>query len=413
LTKIDSTLYTITLGAGSGTIEFKFTRGSWDKGECKSDGSFQPNHTFTYGNGQTIDFIIGGWDDLTGGGSGSGSTALSNVSVMDPAFFIPQLNRYRKIWIYLPNDYATSLFKNYPVVYMHDGQNLFDDSTSYAGEWEVDETLHDLQINGDYGAIVIGIENGDSYRLDEYSPYVNPAYGGGQGDEYCDFIVNTLKPYVDNNYRTLPQRDYTAIAGSSMGGLISFYAGMKYQDVFSKIGIFSPSLWFDDSIFTYASSHPKQAAMKFYFVSGRNESTDMVPDIKSMYSVLYDDGFSDAEMDTVIKDDGQHAEWFWAREFPDCYEWLFAGTSIGIDEPDPDSIFLLTPNPASSKIFLQSKYPLKKISVEIFDQKGQKLFSRTQQFSKAIDVNKLKSGTYYLKVTDGENEYSKVFQVMR
>jgi metallo-beta-lactamase class B len=411
LTKISSSYFTITLPAGSGTIEFKFTRGSWDKGECKADGSFLPNRTFTYGNGDTLNLTIEGWDDLVNGAANS--TATSNVSLMSASFFMPELDRYRKIWIYLPNDYLTSLNKYYPVLYMHDGQNLFDDSTSYAGEWEVDETLHDLQIDGNYGAIVIGIENGGIYRIDEYSPYENAAYGGGQGDEYCDFIVNTLKPYVDANYRTLSQRDFTAIAGSSMGGLISFYAGMKYQDVFSKIGIFSPSLWFDDSIYTYTAAHPKLQEMKFYFVAGRNESTDMVPDIKSMYTTMYNVGFTDAEIDTVIKDDGQHAEWFWAREFPFCYEWLFAGTMIDVHDPDPDSIFTITPNPAQDKIYLQSKYPMKKIRVELFDIKGQKLFTGNQQFSKPIVISKLKNGTYYLKVSDGAKEYSKIFQVMK
>lgn len=413
LTKIDTDLYTITLDSSNGTIEFKFTRGNWDKVECKADGSFQPNRTFTYGNGDTLSLTIAGWNDLLTSGSGSTSTALPNVSVMNAAFFIPQLNRYRKIWIYLPDDYNTSLNKYYPVIYMHDGQNLFDDSTSFAGEWEVDESLHELQVNGDYGAIVIGIENGGTYRIDEYSPYVNPSYGGGQGDEYCDFVVSTLKPYIDANYRTLPQRDYTAIAGSSMGGLISFYAGMKYQDVFSKIGVFSPSLWFDDSLLIYVNSHPKLMPMKFYFVAGRNESAEMVPDIKQMYTLMYNQGFTNDEMDTVIKNDGQHAEWFWAREFPPCYQWLFANTSIFADEPEADSVFKIQPNPAQDKLYLESKYPMKKIRVQVYDVNGRKLLDTVQQFSKPVELDKLKAGTYYLKVVNGSSVYSKIFEVMR
>ena len=188
---------------------------------------------------------------------------------------------------------------------------------------------------------------------------------------------------------------------------------MKYQEIFSKVGVFSPSFWFDDSIYTYVSSHPKQQEMKFYFVAGRNESTDMVPDIKSMYSTMYNGGFTDGEMDTVIRDDGQHAEWFWAREFPYCYEWWFTGTNIGIDEPEPDSIFTLSPNPAQNKVYLQSKYPMKKIKLEVYNVKGQKLIDTNQQFSKAVDVSKLKNGTYYVKVTDGSKAYSKIFEVMR
>ncbi|MBX7108883.1 MAG: T9SS type A sorting domain-containing protein [Chitinophagales bacterium] len=411
LTKVNASFYTITLEAGSGTLEFKFTRGDWSKGECKADGSFLPNRTFTYGNGDTITLSIAGWDDLLNGGSTS--TALPNVSVMSASFFMPQLNRSRKIWLYLPDDYATALNKSYPVIYMQDGQNVFDDSTSYAGEWEVDETLHTLQADGNYGAIVVAIENGGIYRIDEYSPYDNPSYGGGQGDAYCDFIVNTLKPFVDANYRTLPQRDFTAIAGSSMGGLISFYAALKYPAVFSKVGIFSPSLWFDDSIFTYAGSHNKTQEMKFYFTAGRNESAEMVPDIKSMYSTLYADGYADAEMDTVIKEDGQHAEWFWAREFPFCFKWLFDGTIIHADDPEADSIFSINPNPAQDKIYLQSRYPMKKIRLEIYDANGRKMMDKTQAFAKEIDISKLPVGMYYLKVSDGIKEYSKVLQIMQ
>lgn len=412
LTKINATFFTITLASGNGTIEFKFTRGNWNRVECKADGSFQPNRTFTYGNGDTLNLSIEGWEDLINGNA-STSTALSNVSLMDDSFYMPQLNRYRKIWIYLPDDYDTALNKFYPVLYMQDGQNVFDDSTSFAGEWKVDETLHNLQIDGNYGCIVIGIENGGVERINEYSPYYNSSYGGGQGDEYCDFMVNTLKPFIDSHYRTLSSRDFTAVAGSSMGGLISFYAAMKYQDVFSKAGVFSPSLWFDDSIYTYVTNKGAQQAMRFYFVAGRTESSDMVPDIKSMYTTMSNVGFTSDELDTVIKNDGQHAEWFWAREFRGCYEWLFANTIANISQPTPDSIFYITPIPARDEIFLHSKSPMKKIQLEIFNSQGQKVFSSQQSFSKAIEVDSLKSGYYFLKVHDGDKSYSKIFAIMR
>ncbi len=412
LTKVNNDFYTITLAPGSGTIEFKFTRGDWVRVECKADGSFLPNRTFTYGNGDTITLNIAGWEDLIGGG-GPTSTALPNVSVMDPSFYMPELNRYRKIWIYLPDDYSMATSKYYPVIYMQDGQNLFDDSTSFSGEWEVDETLHNLQMDGNYGCIVIGIENGGIDRINEYSPYFNPSYGGGQGDEYCDFIVNTLKPYVDSHYRTLSTRDFTAVAGSSMGGLISFYAGMKYQDVFSKIGVFSPSLWFDDSLYTFVSDHGKQQTMRVYFVAGRNESSGMVPDIKSMYNTMAAEGFTAEEMDTVIKNDGQHAEWFWAREFQGCFLWLFANTIISVEDLKPDSVFSISPNPAKDHLVLHSKTPMKKIEVQIYDVNGNEVLSSQQSFSKPVKVDKLPNGLYLLKVSDGIFTAAKIFGVQR
>ena len=342
LTEINSSLFTITLGAGTGTIEFKFTRGDWARVECQANGAFQPNRTFTYGNGDTLDLSIAGWDDLING-SGVSSTALPNVSLMEDSFYMPQLDRYRKIWIYLPDDYSTATTKYYPVLYMQDGQNVFDDSTSFAGEWEVDETLHNLQMDGNYGCIVIAIENGGIYRNDEYSEFINPFYGGGQGDEYCEFIVSTLKPYVDSHYRTLTTRDFTAVAGASMGGLISFYAGMKYQDVFSKIGVFSPWFTFDDSIYTFVSSTGKQHDMRFYFVAGRYESSQMVPDMKNMYSTMIDAGFSADEMDTVIKTDGAHSEWFWLVNSRTAFSGYFKTQLFQLRNWNPALIFFSFP----------------------------------------------------------------------
>src|SRR5690606_36165183 len=145
----------------------------------------------------------------------------------------------------LPPDYETSA-KYYPVLYMHDGQNLFDVRTSFSGEWKVDEHLDSLFLLGDPGCIVVGIDNGGTNRINEYSPWVNPQYGGGQGDQYIEFLIETLKPYIDQNYRTLPDAEHTGIMGSSMGGLISYYGGLTNQNVFGRIGAFSSSFWFSN-----------------------------------------------------------------------------------------------------------------------------------------------------------------------
>lgn len=134
-------------------------------------------------------------------------SAQKNVS-----FFMleaPQLQTTKKIWLYLPEDYATST-KKFPVIYMHDGQNLFDTKTAYAGEWRIDETLDSLKAD----VIVIGIEHGNEKRIDELTPYVHEQHGGGNANAYLDFIVTTLKPYVDSHYRTKTGKYNTAIGGS-------------------------------------------------------------------------------------------------------------------------------------------------------------------------------------------------------
>src|SRR3712207_4115220 len=132
---------------------------------------------------------------------------------LDTAFAMPQLGRTRRVWIYLPPDYATSS-KRYPVLYMHDGQNVFDAATSYAGEWGVDEALDSLHAAGDHGAIVVAVDNGHQQRMNEYSPWKHPQAGGGEGDGYVDFLALTLKPYVDARYRTRPDAASTGIMGS-------------------------------------------------------------------------------------------------------------------------------------------------------------------------------------------------------
>ena len=138
---------------------------------------------------------------------------------------------------------------------MHDGQNLFDSSMSYSGEWSVDETLNKLYSEKNLKLIVVGIDNGESKRLDEYSPWKNKKYGGGEGEAYTKFIVETLKPYIDDNYKTLKDKNNTAIIGSSMGGLVSHYAGLKYPKVFGKIGVFSPAFWFAPEVTEFSKTH--------------------------------------------------------------------------------------------------------------------------------------------------------------
>jgi predicted alpha/beta superfamily hydrolase len=154
----------------------------------------------------------------------------------------PQLGNARDILAYLPPSYDQS-DRRYPVVYMHDGQNLFDPKTSFAGEWHVDGVLDQASQEG-VEAIVIGIPNMGPDRASEYSPFDDPKHGPGKGDAYLGFIIDTLKPIVDVDFRSEPGREQTGIAGSSMGGLISLYAFFRRSDVFGFAGVMSPALWY-------------------------------------------------------------------------------------------------------------------------------------------------------------------------
>ena len=166
----------------------------------------------------------------------------------------PSLNNRRDIIVYLPPSYKHS-DNRYPVLYMQDGQNLFDPATSFAGEWQVDETLEDLCRKRGTRSNSCRHPKHDGGAWIEYSPFVDHTYGGGQGNHYVAFIANTLKPLIDAHFRTLPQRRKTGIMGSSMGGLISLYAFFRREDVFGFAGVMSPSLWFArGSIYSYVEN---------------------------------------------------------------------------------------------------------------------------------------------------------------
>lgn len=319
--------YTITLPATlRGPIEFKFTLGSWQRVETDAAGGDIVNRSFVVPNEPaTLKTRIAGWRD--GRAQPRASTARASVSIID-SMTIPQLGRTRRVWVYLPPDYATS-GQRYPVLYMHDGQNVFDAATSYAGEWGVDETLDSLHAAGDPGVIVVAVDHGGSLRVPEYSPWPT-RFGAGEGDKYVAFLVGTLKPWIDRNYRTLPDRLHTGIAGSSMGGLISFYAALKHPDVFGRAAVFSPAFWIAPSAYELAAQARPEAGSRMYIISGGLEvAAGEAPGIyqrdqERMVETLAQRGFRRGEAVVAkISPDGKHAEWFWRREFAAAYQWLF------------------------------------------------------------------------------------------
>lgn len=244
------------------------------------------------------------------------STASKNVSTF--TIDAPQLKTTKKIWVYLPENYTTTLKKKFSVIYMHDAQNLFDAKTAFAGEWNVDEKLDSLRAQ----VIVVGIEHGNDKRIEELTPYKNEKYGGGNADNYVDFIVKTLKPYIDKNYRTKPKPKNTTIMGSSLGGLVSFYAAVKYPEVFGKAGVFSPSFWFSKEIFTFTEKAPK-IKTKIYFLCGDNEDEDMVKDMTKMERLLDTKRCYCLHLTkSKIVKGGQHNEKLWRDGFAKAVVWL-------------------------------------------------------------------------------------------
>lgn len=237
------------------------------------------------------------------------NTVVGSLKIL-PNVWSPQLQNERDIFVWLPASHETS-DKHYPVLYMHDGQNLFDTAISFSGEWCVDETLTDLAAGG-VEAIVVGIANLGVLRCNEYSPFTDQRVNqGGCGDAYLEFIVNVIKPLIDRDFRTLPQRKYTAMLGSSMGGLITLYAAFEYSAVFGIVGVLSPALWFGNrEIFSFVQ-RSTAAPLRIYLDAGTAEGRFMVPDARRMATLLRAKGLDNALV-YVEEPDAPHSEAAWS-----------------------------------------------------------------------------------------------------
>lgn len=249
-------------------------------------------------------------------------TASENVKVIETPLHFPRLERERQIRIYLPPNYAESK-KRYEVLYMHDGQNLFDDATSFVGEWGVDEVLNELYKTNGLELIVVGVDNGQQHRMLEMAGWDHEKYGKAEGQEYMEFITKVVKPYVDQKYRTLPSWQHTGIMGSSMGGLISHYAMFQYAGYFSKAGIFSPSYWYSEGAFEQAKSFKLTPEVKLYLYMGGKEGPSMVDSFNRMVELFQEQGYAE-QMRTKINPKGEHSERFWRAELKEALLWLYS-----------------------------------------------------------------------------------------
>lgn len=312
----------------SDRLEFKFTRGDWKTSECTADGRLVGPRLAKLNRDTTITCRIDGWrDDFPA------STASTNVHVLDSAFYIPQLDRHRKIWIYLPQDYQTS-GKRYPVLYMQDGQHLFDEATSRGRigpiEWGVDEVID----TADEKCIVVAINHQADYadRVPEFLFRPNEEHAVVEGPQYLAFIAETLKPYIDSHYRTLPGKASTGLAGSSLGGVITLYGGLAYPEVFGALGIFSPSIWMDADNVEQALTSPENKAsihtQRYYFYAGTSENrlkpdgsfVDMNADAQRAMARLKQ--VADPEIKLSVREHGRHGALYWREAFPGFFRWF-------------------------------------------------------------------------------------------
>jgi predicted alpha/beta superfamily hydrolase len=249
-------------------------------------------------------------------------TTSPQVQILDEHFNIPELQTQRRVWLYLPADYDHT-DKHYPVIYMQDGQNLFDQYTAGYQEWGVDELMDERFYHN--ACLIVAVDHGEESRINEYNPYSSEEYGEGRGNDYTEFLANTLKPFIDANYRTLTDARHTAIAGSSMGGLIATYAALKHPEVFGNAGVFSPAFWIAKEIYAFANDVQGITDSRFYFVCGDAESDDMVGDMQGMAAIVQSKVANENQIALQIIPGAGHNEQQWHDDFPAFYEWLLQG----------------------------------------------------------------------------------------
>ncbi len=242
------------------------------------------------------------------------------------------LDQHRDVIVYLPPGYRHDIGRRYPVLYLQDGQNLFDNTTAFAGqEWGVDETAQKLITSGEIEPlIIVGIYNTGVHRIDEYTPTIDPKQKkGGKADQFGRFIVEELKPIIDHGYRTLPGVEHTGLGGSSLGGLVTLFLGLKYPQIFSKLMVMSPSVWWDHGvILRVVESLRAKPSTRIWLDVGTKEGKFAPGHVRALRDALIAQGWR-------LKDDlsflqvkgGLHNEQAWGGRVEPALKFLYPGNS--------------------------------------------------------------------------------------
>ena len=330
LERVDDNTHRATLSLKKGTgLEFKVTRGTWETVERGEKGEDIANRFLTADADKTVTITVANWSTAAAATPRAErkSTATGDIRLHD-AVHSKLLDNNRRVWVWLPPSYKNDPEMRYPVLYMHDGQNVFDVATSFAGEWRADETATKLiaekRINP---LIIVAVEN-NARRMEEYTASLGkPA----RGDLYARFLLEELKPFIDKTYRTLPAREHTAVAGSSLGGLISLYIAAKYPDHVGLAAVISPALWWDDKrLLTDLSADTNWIrGTRFWLDMGTKEGTD--PDFHLRNSRDLAKRFrADPTLREGIDyayheiENAPHNESAWSARFDQVLEFLFA-----------------------------------------------------------------------------------------
>lgn len=240
----------------------------------------------------------------------------------------------RTVLVYLPPGYEQEPFRRYPTLYLQDGQNLFDSATSYAGvEWGVDETAEALISAGEIEPlIIIGVYNTGEHRIEEYTPTVDPKLNkGGNADHYGRFLLEELKPFIDSQYRTLPDPESTGLGGSSLGGLLALYLGLVSSERFGKLMVMSPSVWWDGFlILRMIESNAAKPSARIWLDIGTKEGRVTPGKVRALEELLIRKGWRQGvDLHFLEVQDGQHTESDWAARIGPALKFLFPREESG------------------------------------------------------------------------------------
>jgi predicted alpha/beta superfamily hydrolase len=317
LNLVNDTIFTTTVRLPkSKNIAFKFTRGSWDKEALDNTLSIPQNHSIIVGEQDTINYTIHSWKDWR-------PFPMDHVKgslIIYKNVYSPQLDNGRTVLVWLPPSYNIDLNKRYPVLYLHDGQNVFTSGLSLSGEeWKLDETVTKLIDQQKIEEIImVALYNGEN-RTGEYSPK-------HQGNDYADFLIQTIKPWIDQIYRTLTDPDHSAVLGSSMGGIISFHLGWEHSNVFSMVGCLSPAFLVDrNEIVKRVKKSKNKPDFKFTIQNGTEElEAELQPSINKMIKYLKKKGYKE-NTDYLYKiyDGNHHTQKAWAKQVNDTLLFFF------------------------------------------------------------------------------------------
>jgi predicted alpha/beta superfamily hydrolase len=240
----------------------------------------------------------------------------------------------RNISVYLPPNYHAESEQKFPVLYMQDGQNLFDPETSFAGvAWQADETAQQLILKKKIEPLMIVAIDNTPDRLDEYTPVRSRgrgAQGGGRADEYGKMLIEELKPFIDTTYRTLPQREFTGIGGASLGGLFALHMGFTRPDVFGRTAAMSPSAWWAGGfILREAAALPERLPVRIWLDMGKREGRYFLAQTRTLQDILRSKGWQKnrraalADFRYFEAPKARHDEFFWGARFDKVLKFLY------------------------------------------------------------------------------------------